>query len=547
MKKTTLEELVSEHLKPKTRAEWELLQKAPIGELVYCDDFDNKGYKPEESDQWSEDRNIRADLLYWLCVNQDAVNLVHAKGIRVYLAKIIGPLDFEFATLSRPLVLDNCKIEDKIILLHARTRTIILSGSHTKEISADGLVVEGDVFLQKGFRAQGEVSFLGANISGNLNCAGSSFENEEGIALYADGISTKGDVLLRNGFTACGEVRFLGANIGGGLNCSGSTFENKGGIALYADGIFTKESVFLCNGFAAHGEVRLLGANIGGNLECEGSTFENENGTALSADRLSTKGDVFLCSGFKAKGEVNLIGADIGSDLLCNGSTFENPNGDAFDGARLRVKGLFLWTGIRATGRVVLTDAKTGQLEDDKESWPKKGQLELNGFEYEALTGDKTLTGARDRLKWLAMQPARPFKPQPYEQLAKVLRAMGHETDACEVLMAKQKALRRHGELGLLSRAWNWFLENSIGYGWQPWKAILCSAIIIFLGTALFMSANIVNVMQPTKKSLFVSHGGQRADTLPAAYPGFHPFIYSLDAFVPFVDLHQENYWLPNA
>ena len=30
-------------------------------------------------------------------------------------------------------------------------------------------------------------------------------------------------------------------------------------------------------------------------------------------------------------------------------------------------------------------------------------------------------------------------------------------------------------------------------------------------------------------------------------YPGFNPFVYSVDVFIPFVKLNQENHWLPAA
>lgn len=29
-------------------------------------------------------------------------------------------------------------------------------------------------------------------------------------------------------------------------------------------------------------------------------------------------------------------------------------------------------------------------------------------------------------------------------------------------------------------------------------------------------------------------------------HPLEHPLIYSIDVFIPFVDLHQEDYWEPN-
>ena len=30
-------------------------------------------------------------------------------------------------------------------------------------------------------------------------------------------------------------------------------------------------------------------------------------------------------------------------------------------------------------------------------------------------------------------------------------------------------------------------------------------------------------------------------------YENLHPFLYSLDVFLPFVDLHQEHYWWPDS
>jgi hypothetical protein len=33
----------------------------------------------------------------------------------------------------------------------------------------------------------------------------------------------------------------------------------------------------------------------------------------------------------------------------------------------------------------------------------------------------------------------------------------------------------------------------------------------------------------------------------PSTYPKFNNWVYSVDTFVPFVNLHQEEYWLPDA
>jgi len=50
-------------------------------------------------------------------------------------------------------------------------------------INAQGIKVAGDVLLEYGFRAEGRVSFLGADIGGQLSCRGGSFQNEGGLSI----------------------------------------------------------------------------------------------------------------------------------------------------------------------------------------------------------------------------------------------------------------------------------------------------------------------------------------------------------------------------
>ena len=119
-------------------------------------------------------------------------------------------------------------------------------------------------------------------------------QQSTGKALNADRLKTAGGVFLSDGFRAEGEVRLLGADIGGNLECTGATFSNPKGEALSADGLKVKGSVLLCDGFHAEGEVRLLGADIGGNLECINATFNNPKGDALSAEGMQVNGSPVL-------------------------------------------------------------------------------------------------------------------------------------------------------------------------------------------------------------------------------------------------------------
>jgi len=98
-------------------------------------------------------------------------------------------------------------------------------------INAQGIKVAGDVLLEYGFRAEGGVSFLGADIGGQLSCRGGGFQNEGDNALVAQGIKVGSDVFLianehhkakvAENFSASGRVLFDNAAIGGNLTLTG--------------------------------------------------------------------------------------------------------------------------------------------------------------------------------------------------------------------------------------------------------------------------------------------------------------------------------------
>lgn len=178
------------------------------------------------------------------------------------------------------------------------------------------------------------------------------------------------------------------------------------------------------------------------------------------------------------------------------------------------------------TGEVQLLHSRVGQLSDDATSWPHARKLMSEGFVYDGFGLDSPQT-ATDRLRWLELQPPERFRPQPYEQLAQVFRLMGRDVDARLVLIAKQDARRTRATLSRKTRAWLWFLGKSISYGYEPWRVMGFMAIMILIGWAVFSSDHMV----PTGNF----------------QPDYNAFIYSLEVFVPLVDLHQERYYHPSA
>ncbi len=551
----TLKDILPQNLITElTPAEEAILDKAMKGEAADFTTGDKETDDPNSADNWGVDRTIRPEFMYWLCTDEGASKLVHARGIRITGAKVPGELDFDSASIKRPLVLFGCAVGE-IILRDAETRFVGFIGCTTGPITADRISTNGSFFLRY-TKTTGEVRLTGADIGGDLDCIGAELENCGKYAFKADRVKVSGSVFLRVK-KATGEVRLIGADIGGDLDCIGAELENCGKNAFSADGVTVKGNVFL-NVKKAAGEVSSIGADIGGDLDCIGAEFENSGKNAFTADRVKVSGSVFL-KVKKATGEVRLLGADIGDDLDCTDAEFVNPGGSALTCENTLIKNRLFLTNMKPIqGRLDLLNVQAGALVDDESGWPDEGKLEIDGFQYGGLPGDETPKTAEKRLEWIRLQPEKPFKPRPYEQLAKVFRDMGCESDAKDVLIAKQEDLLRLGELDHWQRFCNRFLGITLRHGYSPWRVLGFAVAVVLLGWLLFGFAYDKNIMRPTIDDVYTNaeydgaepalFGGPQPTALCKNledYPRFNPLVYSLDVFLPVVDLHQENRWLP--
>jgi hypothetical protein len=224
-----LETLARLRLPDLSEAELRLLRAAPKGETACCDPNpgpENLGYDPANAGEWGSEREIRAGLISWRCVNTDAIKRIDPAGIQVYGAKIIGRLNLFFAAISFPLLFQLCRFDGDIDLKFATLPALNLSGSSTRSVIADGVHVRGDVSLDEGFVSSGEVRVLDAQIGGSLSCRAGTFKNPGGVALAADRAEIKGSVLLDEGFSADGEVRLPGVQVGNQVICNSGTFGN---------------------------------------------------------------------------------------------------------------------------------------------------------------------------------------------------------------------------------------------------------------------------------------------------------------------------------
>jgi hypothetical protein len=157
---------------------------------------------------------------------------------------------------------------------------------------------------------------------------------------------------------------------------------------------------------------------------------------------------------------------------------------------------------------------------------------------------------ATTRVRWLEGQASQPldpqldrteskatrFRPKTYQQLAKVLRESGQEVEAKRILIAKERARRKYGNLGLWAWLGHWVLGFSMANGYKPQRLLLGAAAFVVLGGWLFGEGYQAGTIVPAKKVEENSH-----------YPSFDRWMYSLDTFLPIINFGQKDYWWPEA
>lgn len=276
--------------------------------------------------------------------------------------------------------------------------------------------------------------------------------------------------------------------------------------------------------------MNLIRASIGGNLRCQEGQFLNGEGDALYAESATIGGSVFLGgksndSPFQAKGTISFLSAKIDDQ-------FELESIERKDSQSMTLD-----------LRFAKVNAFSFSDRDAEKSWIKqikKGGLYLNGFVYSTINVTNDAIKDKDLLKWLRLQiqegsdsqSENGFVVQPYEQLAAVLKANGHQEAATKVLIAKEDDRRRYGDLTVWGKVWNWCLGVTIAHGYRPQRALLYSGVMILLGWGVFYR----------NQSLMTETNVQHK-----SYAVFNPLVYSIDTFTPIIDLHQQKMWLPDA
>jgi hypothetical protein len=480
---------------------------------------DDPSNDPAHADEWPASRQVRSSLIRWICVDYEARTLIDPEGIRVVGARIAGGLDLSLINVPFPIVLRNCVFTETINLAGAEVADLELDGSHTRGIRASGLFVRNHLRMSKGFQAIGAIVLDHAKVGLDLDFGGATLR-------YA---KNRGD-----------------------------PFPERLHATLFAYLISVGGNVWLNHRFISYGAVDLGGARIGGNLHFDSGRFINPDNVAIAIPGASVDGVVYL-AGWGKDGDVEVTGvANFSFDRVTNNfivdhAKFLGASGDnhGFVGTSMTVARSFTWRNVilQNGARLDLRDASVEALLDDEQSWPAPGKLIIDGFTYNGLeseAGNRVDGPARNssndrnavdsRLRWLALQPPG-FYSQPYNELAKYYSGIGDDAAATTVLVAEEDD--RYQRMGLLGRLSGDFLRATIGYGHRPLLAFNWSILVVLIGWVAVIMGKRAGVMRLTWPENSPPPSSDHLNAL-------HPLLYSLDVFLPFVDLHQEHYWWPD-
>lgn len=461
---------------------------------------------------------------------------LNAQGsVGMEIAAITGSIDLTGARIActgqRALTMDRAvvgKLDCRDMIAEGETRmhnahigaSFILTGARLDNpdrvaLSAGGLNVGGGLFMNRGFAAIGEIRLYGANLAANLTASGGTFRNPGGISLNLQ----RATLGILNGadLVSDGQVSLLGARIASDIDLRGSHLTGNGGEPVLVADRAAIDGALNLSGSHTRGEVSLRTIRAAQRVLLIDSQLSNPGGVALRLSRAQVAADVF-CDGMTCAGGVRVAGAAIGGELSFKGAQIRNAAGNALDALALNAGELSLQLAEPAEGLVDLRHAHVRIIRDDPRRWPS--MLSIDGLTYEAL---EPRLPAGQRSQWLARDPSG-HQPQPYEQLAAHYTAIGQPAEARKVLHAGERIHSRAKTP--LSRTWSLLQDVTIGYGYQPWRAVVWLAVLLTVGSVIFAIAPPPPLQAGTA-------------------PHFNPVSYTLDLLLPVVDLGQKHAFNP--
>jgi hypothetical protein len=419
------------------------------------------------------------------------------RGVWLVGARINNTLDLDNVRTSVSLVLDGCVVEDGIWLRGAHLPNVMVIDCVIGGLDALHLRVDGILRL-RGTRATGDekngvVRLSDARVDGEVDLDGTVLTNTKGTALSADNLRVAGNLELRgaqlSGSGRFGAVRLVGAQVGGLLLADEVVVRNDTGPALFGDRLRVDGLVeFPRVDIAGHGDlgtIVLQGINVGGSANFAHAKVRNDVGTAVTLDNSHIHGNLRLdrvrIAGRGKRGALSVSSTRVGPQLVFSGANFENDTGPTVVLEGAKIDGALFWP----IGIVCSTPGARGRCAGEK-----------------TVNIDDCTFGTLERSTWedwlhiIRFHTAK-YRPGPYQQLAAVERAAGHDGNARRILIAQQQDLHRRTPEALggwWSRRIHQLWGALAGYGYRARRtAVALASALAVAGVLGFWAGNVAD------------------------------------------------------
>ncbi|MDH6577992.1 oxidoreductase [Kitasatospora sp. MAP5-34] len=455
------------------------------------------------SADWPEERTVRAETLARLLLDGPEPAPGRVASLKLTGAYVTGPLWLAGATIGHFLDLAHCRFEGRVVFSEARAGTLRFVSCLIPRFEASRLSTEGDLHLARSVVPHG-IKLTDARIGTDLLLNQATVGSDAyGRALAADGLTINLDFEAER-MDSHGEVTLTSTRIGGRLSLRGAQ--------LHAP---APDRNCLSLARISVGSTLYLGGSADGGWTDSSANYGYGYGEHVPPGTPGVP--------MRAYGGVRLVDGRFDNACVITDAEFHLTDDQELSLRRIQTPELRFTCPAPKGGRVSLSRAKVGNLVDHPDSWPRNGRVGLTGFTYESLRPVVPFS-VQERIAWLDGALGE-FQPEPYEQLAGVLRRDGRDEDAREVQYTKER--RRRATLPLPGRIWGRLQDATVGYGYRPGRAALWLLLAWALGAAYF--------------------SGHRPPPLKAdEVPTWDPLLYALSKVLPVVNLNQDG-WNPGG
>ena len=356
--------------------------------------------------------------------------------------------------------------------------------------------------------------------------------------------------------------------------------------------------IIIINNCVFEDYIDLCGADID-TLDLSGSKIlgVDKDNDSLIADRLKLSGSIFLRmhenNPFECKGNLKLIMADIGNNIYMNGAKFYsdvNLRGCKSGGSLYLYDSEFKkelsFKSSNIGDKIVIGKIKHesplnfGSCKANGIVFKEKIQdikIIMNGLSYNTINIEKedhlNPINYNNCLEFLKLKNKEEnidlFQTQPFDQLSASLKDMGQNINSNKILLLKEHSYTKSLRITILKfyknpvRAisitpryiWRMFYFMISNYGYRISFALAWSFVFIIYGTFIFQIALENGLVKPSNPILLRDEWNDCLKNQKEYYylcfknkiidyPSFDPLIFSLDSFIPFTSLRQEEYWI---